>query len=472
METSVQEETMLKRIILASLLAPSSAWAFCGHYVGGDLTNVESQLIVARQGKQTVLTMANDVQGDLADFGMIVPVPSTVTAEDISVVDPDMLDALDVYSAPRLVSYSCDDVVWVPDGEGGWEDQAPSSGGCGGSPSSVTLSNPDTAGSTEGYEDGGGLGEEKFEDVLRVERFTVGEYDLAVVSATDESGLSSWLSTEGFTLSGEADALLEEYIDAGLSFLVARVFLDEVPDDRPWLSPIQVRYEADMVSIPIRLGTLSSAGEQDVLIYTIAESGLMGISTYPEVSIESECLLEEDMSDYTDAALTEALQDEDTLEGTIGAGYLLEYGWASNWCDPCPPEGPLDDEVLEALGFVSNGKMAWVTRMHMRYEPDDITADLVLYESNVMANWQLRYIEYDQSLEVYWPVCDEGWVDEPGSCPEPTYSSDVSDYTDNDDVVMAEEETSTLCATAVVLNPLAVMLMAGVMRRRKVSESA
>ena len=476
-------------------LMPSAAEAFCGHYVGGDLTNAESQMIVSREGRRTVLTMANDVQGDLTDFGLIVPVPPSVTAEDISVVDPAVLDALDVYSAPRLVSYSCDDIAWVPDGEGGWDASAPSgpsSGvGCGGggSTTSTTTIQHDTGSSGDsdgGHYEGGGLGEATLEEVLRVERFTVGEYDLAVVEASGSAGLSAWLTEAGFALTDEAQVLLGDYIAEEMSFLVARVSLDSLPADRPWLSPLQIRYEADVVSIPIRLGTLSSAGVQDVLIYTLSGTGTMGISTYPEFSVEHECLLPPvtSVGEFIGEQIDIALGYTDTSEGDTGAepdpepragaGYVTEYGWGQGKCDPCPPEGGVTEDVLLTLGFEGGVESAWVTRMHMRYRPEDITADLVLYESGLQSLMQLRYVDYAHELEDYWPVCGEGWVDDPGSCqppdePSPTYEDvedEVDRYYDEDDYDEDDGGGGYLCASTVVFNPLVAMLLFGALRRR------
>ena len=57
---------------------PSSALAFCGFYVAkadSNLYNQASQVIIARQDARTVLTMANDYQGDVNDFALVVPVP-------------------------------------------------------------------------------------------------------------------------------------------------------------------------------------------------------------------------------------------------------------------------------------------------------------------------------------------------------------------------------------------------------------
>ena len=57
------------------LLLTQPAWAFCGFYVAKadtELYNQASQVIIARDGDRTVLTMANDYQGDVDDFAMVV----------------------------------------------------------------------------------------------------------------------------------------------------------------------------------------------------------------------------------------------------------------------------------------------------------------------------------------------------------------------------------------------------------------
>ena len=63
--------------LLAVMLmtAVSQASAFCGFYVGkagGDLFNSASRVVIARTGERTVVTMANDYQGEFADFGIVI----------------------------------------------------------------------------------------------------------------------------------------------------------------------------------------------------------------------------------------------------------------------------------------------------------------------------------------------------------------------------------------------------------------
>ena len=57
--------------LLGGLAATGSATAFCGFYVAkadSDLYTQASQVILARSGNTTVITMANDYQGDPAEF--------------------------------------------------------------------------------------------------------------------------------------------------------------------------------------------------------------------------------------------------------------------------------------------------------------------------------------------------------------------------------------------------------------------
>src|SRR6056297_576413 len=99
-----------KTILMATLLAVSSLGmhAFCGFYVAradAKLFNHQSQVILARDGDRTVITMSNDFQGDVKDFAMVVPVPVVLKEEDIRVTNRLIFDRFDAYSGPRIVEY-------------------------------------------------------------------------------------------------------------------------------------------------------------------------------------------------------------------------------------------------------------------------------------------------------------------------------------------------------------------------------
>src|SRR4029079_287205 len=94
--------------LLACLLVPQTAHAFCGFYVAKadtKLFNQASKVVMVRDGNRTVMTMANDYQGDPREFAVVVPVPTVLKREQIHVGERALLDHLDAYSAPRLVEY-------------------------------------------------------------------------------------------------------------------------------------------------------------------------------------------------------------------------------------------------------------------------------------------------------------------------------------------------------------------------------
>ena len=176
-------------LFLLGLLPSTSVWAFCGTYVGqeGDtLTNRTSQVVLVRQGDRTTLTLANDFEGDASEFAMLIPVPEVLEAADVKVLSPDVLGKVEAYSGPRLVEYSCDDFNY--DGGGwGWG----SGPGCGEEYAFRSDASPAAA------------------DTVEVEsRFSVGEYEMVVLSAEESSGLLGWLDRHGFSVDPTAEDLL------------------------------------------------------------------------------------------------------------------------------------------------------------------------------------------------------------------------------------------------------------------------
>src|SRR5436189_6112702 len=94
--------------ILASFVLRSTLpiLGFCGFYVtkaDTKLFNKASQVVLVRDGDRTVMTMANDFEGEPKEFAVVMPVPTFLTREQIHVGDKALVDHLDAYSAPRLV---------------------------------------------------------------------------------------------------------------------------------------------------------------------------------------------------------------------------------------------------------------------------------------------------------------------------------------------------------------------------------
>src|SRR4051812_21199016 len=99
-------------LLLAMALTPVVAQAFCGFYVAkadSKLFNKASQVVLVRDGNTTVMTMANDYQGEPKDFAIVIPVPTVIKRDAVQVMDKALIDHLDAYSAPRLTEYFDDD---------------------------------------------------------------------------------------------------------------------------------------------------------------------------------------------------------------------------------------------------------------------------------------------------------------------------------------------------------------------------
>ncbi len=403
-------------LTLPLILASPTAVAFCGTYVGDGtttLTNRASQLVVARSGVSTTLTMFNDFEGELAAFGLVIPVPAGVDSDNVRLADRALMERLDGYSQPRLVSYSCDDLYGISDAALATAATAAANGSSGGCGSSGRWYG-DTG-------DEGGTDTDTGDGVVVEDTFDLGEYTAWVVDPEGADGLVAWLETNGFAVDPGTSARFDEYIAAGSHFLALRVDLDRVPTSN-WLSPLQIGYDSETWGLPIRMGAASSAGVQDLVVYTITDpdDGRVGISNYPETQApDAECLVElaegEEFPLWFERQFEATIglpSDPAALAGRQGFAWTTEYGWGSGACDPCTPGGPLSQGEVSTLGFP--GHYGWyLTRLHLRYTPEAVTQDLSFYTSNLLDNTQLRYVEHTWELEGEFPVCGADTPDGP-----------------------------------------------------------
>ena len=158
---------------LLTITVTTTAQAFCGFYVARadtSLFNRASQVVLVRDEDRTVITMANDFQGDVEDFAVVIPVPTFIEREQINVAERALVEHLDAYTAPRLVEYH------DPDPCMRYEYLKRSAMNDAALPSTMALE-----------ESGRSLG------VTIEASYTVGEYDILILSADESIGLIQWL---------------------------------------------------------------------------------------------------------------------------------------------------------------------------------------------------------------------------------------------------------------------------------------
>ncbi|MBA3542348.1 MAG: DUF2330 domain-containing protein [Deltaproteobacteria bacterium] len=350
--------------IATASLGPSTAHAFCGFYIngaGGDMFNNATQVVLMRGGTRTVLSMQNNYQGPPQDFAMVVPVPVVLKEADVKTLTKDVFAKVDQMSSPRLVEY--------------WE-QDP----CFQEPeynhrmySMVPSAPPMESASADSAKDYG----------VKVEaKFTVGEYNIVILSAKDSTGLDGYLRAEKYQIPKGAEPLLRPYVESGMKFFVAKVDPKKVrfENGMAMLSPLRFHYDSDEFALPIRLGLANSNGVQDLIVNILAPGTRYELANYKNVTIPTNLAVRDEVRTRF-GEFYAALFDR-TVAQNPGA-VVTEYAWDASSCDPCP--GPnLDGNDFATLGTDVIGELSAglvLTRLHARYGKADAPNDLVFRAS-------------------------------------------------------------------------------------------
>jgi hypothetical protein len=362
---------------LAALLpaAPPAA-AFCGFYVAKadtKLFNRASQVVLVRDGDRTVLTMANDFKGNPREFAVVIPVPTFLKREQIHVAERSLIDHLDAYSAPRLVEYFDENPCQPQRVFESMEMSAPA-GAVGGMRADARAKK---------------LG------VTIEATYTVGEYDILILSAKQSSGLETWLRESGYRVPPGAARVLGSYLKQGMRFFVAKVNLKEQSKlGFTYLRPLQVAYESPKFMLPIRLGMVNADGPQELFVYAITRKGRVETTNYRTVRLPSDAevpLFVKDRFGEFYRALFSRQVKRQNMEAVF-----LEYAWNMAWCDPCASD-PLSPAQLRQLGVFWQGadggtRDVFLSRLHVRYDAAHFPEDLVFQQTADQSNFQGRYI--------------------------------------------------------------------------------
>src|SRR6478672_5625442 len=265
----------MRRTLFAVAMAAMLAWstpsivAFCGFYVAKadtKLFNKASQVVLVRDGDRTVMTMANDFEGEPKEFAVVIPVPTFLKREQIHVGEKALIDHLDAYSAPRLVEYF---------------DRNP----CEIRP--VTEALRMSAAASPTAQDAMQLA--KARGVTIEASYTIGEYDILILSAQQSTGLETWLRENGYRIPPGASSVIASYLKQNMRFFVARVNLAEQARlGFTYLRPLQVAYESPKFMLPIRLGTVNANGPQELFVYALTRKGRVETTNYRTTRLPSD----------------------------------------------------------------------------------------------------------------------------------------------------------------------------------------
>jgi hypothetical protein len=397
--------------LAVALLLQGTAHAFCGFYAGkadASLFNQASQVVLVRDGNRTVLSMQNDYQGPLSEFALIVPTPVSLKQGQVRIADAKVFQRLDEFSSPRLAEYFDSDPCQVSLHWGERNDYFRTM------PAPMAMSAPMAS-----VERSRELG------VTVESSYTLEEYDIVTLSATQSDGLETWLHENGYSVPRGASAALRPYINQGMKFFVAKVNLEaQKKTGYVNLRPLQFAFESDKFMLPMRLGMLNAPPDkaQDLIVYVVTQKGRVESSNYRTIRLPANVnipyFIKSRFQDFYKALFDKAALDEKNKV------VFTEYFWNMGWCDPCAGQ-PLSHEELRSAGVFwldgnaddtfklmtappgttvkseirppppmgrFGGLPVQLTRLHVRYTPASFPEDLMMAQTADTQNWQTRYV--------------------------------------------------------------------------------
>jgi hypothetical protein len=417
MEKPMKQSLPTLILTLGLTFVATVSHAFCGFYVGkadANLFNEASQVIVVRDGDKTVVSMLNDYKGDLKEFAVVVPVPAVLQKGQVNVGEKKTFDRLDAYSAPRLAEYydsnPCDRRIAETMRK---------------SMPSVAMSMPAPAPQSS-----------KALGVTVEASFSVGEYDIVILSAKESDGLETWLKQSGYRIPANSAQALAPYIRQNMKFFVAKVNLTEqAKTGFQMLRPLQFAYESEKFMLPIRLGMVNANGPQDLIAYMLTKNGRVETTNYRTLKLPANMDLPvflkqgDEFKNFYKSMFAEQAKKEGMR------AVFTEYFWDMGWCDPCAANPLSTDELRKAGVFwvgspnaeaaaappfpgqpqarimpprpmPGGAQPVMLTRLHIRYTPETFPEDLMFQETKDRQNFQTRYVLRHPAKV------------EPDSCPE------------------------------------------------------
>ena len=226
----------LASLTVCAVLLAAPAEAFCGFYVssaGGQLFNDATMVTLMRDGTRTVLGMQNNYRGPPEDFALVIPVPVILQKENVKTLPKGAFERIDALASPRLVEMPTEEYPCAKSRFGAVADKSEV-------PSAPMRRD---------------LG-------VKVEAtFSVGEYDIVILSAKDALGLDIWLRETKYKIPSGAAPLLEPYVQTNWKFFVAKVNTKKVKfeNGQAVLSPLRFHDNSEKFELPVRLSRAAAA---------------------------------------------------------------------------------------------------------------------------------------------------------------------------------------------------------------------
>lgn len=312
-----------------------------------DLRSDGSKVALVRNGIHTIVSLSMRYRGPPDDFALVVPVPVVLPQQNVRTLHPGTFERLDAITRPELVEQWEEDPCR--------EEYAPQS---------AAYGEGGTGARAKGEEGSSGVATVS---AVKVEAaFSVNEYDIVILGASDSVALERWLKDAGYAMPPGIEPFLRPYVAAGSKFFVAKVDARkiELSWGRAVLSPIRFEYDSETFSLPIRLGLANVDGDQDLTLYVMGHGTRYEAANYENALIPTNVRLVEGAKERFPAFYEKLFTD--TL-AQHPKSFVTEYAMALDSCAGC-------DAMFSDLGAESE---VVLTRLHTRYGAA-FASDLVL----------------------------------------------------------------------------------------------
>lgn len=317
----------------ALLVAPSTANAFGGFYVGRTSTtrsSSRSHVVIFREGTRTVISLQRDYAGPAEELAWVIPLPAAVERDAFTQQSAALLSRVERLAAPRLVELDEQDPCAQTEpgsARGQLSELLPSTAQ---SAQPVQTHAPATSAPTP-------------------TQAAPGPVDLALLRGEDARSAATWLRAQGYALPEGAEAMLQAQTASGQSVAVVRVRADapSFDGDKATLPPLRFHYDDEALQLPAGLVAPDGVSTDALLLSVVSKGQRYEVEGHPEAFIPTNLDLSEQAKDRFDAFYN-ALFDR-TVRDQPGS-VVTEYAWSIASCDAC--SGPtLGASDLLALGL-------------------------------------------------------------------------------------------------------------------------
>ncbi len=327
---------LLTLITLAMRCGADGGYFFQELQSGSTAASADQRAVLVYLDERETLLLQTRYEGEPGDFAWVIPTPTRVGRQDVVEGAEEVFEELARSTAPR-------GYVWESGG-----------GGC-------------MVAGCAGSEGGGGTREA----VSLWDQFSVGGYEVSVLSADDSAELARWLGDNGYEVPSAAEPVIHRYTEKDWFFVALKVreaaaggtAPPEPGAPRRRMGPVRITFATEAPVFPMHISAVSTREQVGVHLYVIAPHRVRS-TNYTTGQVEASRPFN---------SRTESFEDyyESQLRGTVSAlgprSLAVEYA------------GALSAEqlgrVAEPLGLNVSGSY-YLTRLSTFIRPEHMTEDI------------------------------------------------------------------------------------------------